>query len=781
MKCHFAGCAMKAIVGLSMASAIFVASPAIAQTAQLIVTGTPGSDGSYAAVTYDTAPSNVSWTTPIVQGNFFVYDGVDCTAHTLTKPVAGSGAGKVALLTGSYPSSCTYYDDIVRELQADGVVAVVFGFANGSWRTRILHGNATGLTVPVLYMQVDEVTQSIRSAVLGGATVGAAFVAVPGMAMQEVVDWFLPGQTRPLSLVPLGSPSTGANWAPTTLDLDRTTAGIQQSFTFSGTSACAGVSYNWNAATPLLTGTVPAGSTYTGTCAKTYLIRDTAGYQDIGLVTLYIGVPFVRNDVAHTVPGAPVAIDVLANDYGDPSIKVASRIDLVPSTVAIDQSVDTAQGTWSVVGSAVTFVPADGFNGSASNQYVVRGANGGSSNVATVTVIVGLAALPAAERAVLTNLYESTNGASWTNHGNWNGVVGTECTWYGVTCDAGQTTVTSINLSNNNLTGTLPNDLNNLTKLAFLFVWSNHLTGAIPALTGLTKLQIFNVESNQLTGPIPSLTGLSNLQGFLVGANQLTGPIPSLTGLTKLTLFSAGANQLTGSIPALAGLTKLAHFSVGGNKLTGSIPSLTGLTNLTSFYVFGNQLTGSIPALDGLTKLTGFTVGDNRLTGNMPPVPSPSALSAGGSALCPNFLNPTPDAAWDIATGVTPWYGSCTAAPPVLDVDASLSNTKYEALSDGVLVIRYLFGLTGTPLTTGALGATATRSDPTAIKAYLDGMRTVLDVDGSGTADALTDGLLIVRYLFGLRGDALIAGAIDPLATRKTDTDIEGYIQSLMP
>jgi len=61
-----------------------------------------------------------------------------------------------------------------------------------------------------------------------------------------------------------------------------------------------------------------------------------------------------------------------------------------------------------------------------------------------------------AERAVLTNLYESTNGASWTNHGNWNGVVALNAHGTGVTCDAGQTTVTSINLSNNNLTGTLP-------------------------------------------------------------------------------------------------------------------------------------------------------------------------------------------------------------------------------------------------------------------------------------------------------------------------------------
>ena len=380
---------MKTIFSLLITLAMFVAYSANAQTAQLIVTAPSALVGSYAAVTYNAPPSNVTSTTPVVQGNFFVYDGVNCTSHTLTKPVAGSGAGKVALLTGSYPPSCTYYDDIVRELQADGVVAVVFGFANGVWRAAMLHGNPVGITVPVLDMQVDEVSQSIRSAVLGGATVTAAFVAVPGMAFLLDVDWFLPGQTRTLGLVPLGTPSTGATWDLSSLDLDRTTAGIQQSYTFAEDSGCVGVSFNWSLVTYQLTATVPPNSTYTGICGKTYLIRDTAGYQGIGEVELFVSVPFVRDDVAQTSPGVAVSIDVFANDSGDPSTKVAARLDLDPTTTAVDQLVTNAQGTWIVVGSNVVFTPATGFIGLASINYVVRGANGGSSNEATIFVYVG--------------------------------------------------------------------------------------------------------------------------------------------------------------------------------------------------------------------------------------------------------------------------------------------------------------------------------------------------------------------------------------------------------
>jgi len=119
--------------------------------------------------------------------------------------------------------------------------------------------------------------------------------------------------------------------------------------------------------------------------------------------------------------------------------------------------------------------------------------------------------------------------------------------------------------------------------------------------------------------------------------------------------------------------------------------------------------------------------------------------------------------------------------PPLLDVDASHAATKYDALTDGLILLRYLFGVTGSPMTDGALGGTATRTDPGAIKGYLDTITATLDVDGNGSTDPYTDGLLIVRYLFGLRGDGLIADAVGAGATRVTAADIEAYIQLLIP
>ena len=56
-----------------------------------------------------------------------------------------------------------------------------------------------------------------------------------------------------------------------------------------------------------------------------------------------------------------------------------------------------------------------------------------------------------------------------------------------------------------------------------------------------------------------------------------------------------------------------------------------------------------------------------------------------------------------------------------------------------------------------------------------------LDIDQNGSFDALTDGLILLRYAFGLRGDNLTSGAIASDATRTSASEIEAHIQSLLP
>ena len=51
-----------------------------------------------------------------------------------------------------------------------------------------------------------------------------------------------------------------------------------------------------------------------------------------------------------------------------------------------------------------------------------------------------------------------------------------------------------------------------------------------------------------------------------------------------------------------------------------------------------------------------------------------------------------------------------------------------------------------------------------------------LDIDGNGKLEATTDGLLMTRYLLGLRGAALVSGALGAGATRTLPADIEAHL-----
>ena len=67
------------------------------------------------------------------------------------------------------------------------------------------------------------------------------------------------------------------------------------------------------------------------------------------------------------------------------------------------------------------------------------------------------------------------------------------------------------------------------------------------------------------------------------------------------------------------------------------------------------------------------------------------------------------------------------------------------------------------------------------IEAQIELIYPFLDVDGNSKVDPLTDGLLIVRYLFELRGNTLILGVIATDAIRRTSEEIEAFLSSLTP
>ena len=112
--------------------------------------------------------------------------------------------------------------------------------------------------------------------------------------------------------------------------------------------------------------------------------------------------------------------------------------------------------------------------------------------------------------------------------------------------------------------------------------------------------------------------------------------------------------------------------------------------------------------------------------------------------------------------------------PLSLDLDGDLT---HDALTDGLLILREMFGLDGSALITGTISLQAEFSGAEEIKERISHLGDLIDADGSGQIDALTDGLLILRFLFGLEGDDLTRGVLAPDATRDSDQVYEHLLQ----
>ncbi|MBC8352017.1 MAG: VCBS repeat-containing protein [Planctomycetes bacterium] len=114
-----------------------------------------------------------------------------------------------------------------------------------------------------------------------------------------------------------------------------------------------------------------------------------------------------------------------------------------------------------------------------------------------------------------------------------------------------------------------------------------------------------------------------------------------------------------------------------------------------------------------------------------------------------------------------------------LDID---DNGVADALSDGLLIVRRLFGADGQALVANAVASDAQRTDPDEIAAYIDYIKeTVLDVDDNGASHALTDGVLVQRRLFGYEDDLLTDGALAIDAERTNPAEVANCIDRFIP
>ncbi|KAK0572173.1 hypothetical protein LWI29_027267 [Acer saccharum] len=185
--------------------------------------------------------------------------------------------------------------------------------------------------------------------------------------------------------------------------------------------------------------------------------------------------------------------------------------------------------------------------------------------------------------------------------------------------------LTGIGMEKNRLSGTIPHGIGELKSLQVLALGQNNLQGSIPSSLGnLTLLNKLGLNSNNLQGNIPSSLGnCQNLILLLLSNNKLTGIVPQqILEITTLSLgLDISDNLLSGHFPLEVGnLKNLVALGISNNMFSGEIPfTLGGCSCLEYLYLQGNSFSGSIPpSFSSLKSMKELDLSSNNLSGRIP-------------------------------------------------------------------------------------------------------------------------------------------------------------------
>ncbi|KAK4393968.1 Receptor-like protein EIX2 [Sesamum angolense] len=164
--------------------------------------------------------------------------------------------------------------------------------------------------------------------------------------------------------------------------------------------------------------------------------------------------------------------------------------------------------------------------------------------------------------------------------------------------------LTSLSLSDNNLTGDISKVMMNLSigplekKLEYLYLGGNKFSGTLPNMSRFSSLHRLFIDRNNLSVSIrEGYLRLPHLATLDLSSNKLIGPIPNLSFSSSLVSLYLSNNMFNGTLTETMFNLRLPHLAtldLSSNKLIGPIPDLSFSSSLVSLYLSNNMFNGTL-------------------------------------------------------------------------------------------------------------------------------------------------------------------------------------------
>ena len=263
-----------------------------------------------------------------------------------------------------------------------------------------------------------------------------------------------------------------------------------------------------------------------------YNLDDETIADTVSIFQMYKGAILVaRNEYQFDLKGGTLSLTVQANLEFDVTVS--------------DAWIQQAQPTRGLTNYDLSFDIAPNTDGKdREGTITVKAKDGDKQQVITIRQ-----SYEDLEREALVAFYEALGGDNWTNHTNW-------CSdrplseWYGVVIGV-EGAVVQISMFDNNLSGSLPDIFDRLPGLQFLGLSGNRLSGQLPPSLYRLDMHDLRLANNQLEGTLPEEIGnWKNLWGMDLSFNNFSGTVPAALGkLPSLNYCNLMMNRFSGELP----------------------------------------------------------------------------------------------------------------------------------------------------------------------------------------------------------------------------------------